>query len=82
MVHKCEGCGQRCLCDGEEYDWYAAPIDCQCDHRQLCEKCGAVGAKWKLGMLLCGWCAAVPLAMKERLKKLAADALRTYVKPV
>lgn len=31
-MHKCEGCGQRCLCDGEEYDWYAAPVDCRCDH--------------------------------------------------
>lgn len=34
-MHKCEGCGQKCLCDGEEYDWYAAPDDCQCDHSEI-----------------------------------------------
>lgn len=32
---------------------------------QRCERCGASGAKWRLGSLMCPWCAAVSVVRSE-----------------
>ena len=58
-MHRCEGCGQKCVCDGDDHDWYAAPVDCECDHGR-----------------------EISASDREQMKKLAADALRRYVKSV